>query len=218
MNFNILLPSKRGECLETVIDIINNTAWDISLIEIHLGVDEDNGIVQNAAQKSDKKWGNIFIYITKQITIQTSEPGNLIVPNLVGYYNWLALNFTTSKYIIPMNDDALFISENLDIKAYEKLEEYLEDKEDGIVFGITDDMLEHPHGYEGYEIPASLFPIISKAGINYFKYLFHPRFYGPTADPHIAYEYYKLNRMIDLKDIVKISHRPEELKKINPHL
>jgi hypothetical protein len=114
-----------------------------------------------------------------------------------------------------MNDDAIFISSDWDINSYIKLEKHLIDKDDRIVLGVSEDFIPHTYGYDGIKgIPAPLFPIISKEGIKYFGFLFHPKFHGPSADPHIAFEYYKLGKTVDLKDIIAIRHRPEELNLI----
>ena len=211
MKFSILLPTKRPEYLEIVIKSIYDTTKEKENVEILLAIDINDDVSVGLGRQYKEKYNNLYIYIIEPL-LKTSEEGRL-VPNVVGYYNLLSMNFAKGDFLIPMNDDALFIEPEWDEKAYIKLEDYFKDKEDRIILGITEDFIHH-RGYEGIDIPAPMFPLISKEGIEYFGYFFDPKFYGPTADPHIAYQYYNLGKVIDLQNEIKIVHKPKELIKL----
>ena len=128
---------------------------------------------------------------------------NVNFPGIVRYVNLLSTEYSRGKYIMPMNDDAVFAYKDWDSKALEKLP-------DDIVLGITKDNI-GAKGFNGENVPACSFPIISRKGIEHFGHLFDPYFYHNTADTHITSVYYKMKKTVDLTDCVYIKHRTEEL-------
>jgi hypothetical protein len=207
IKFSIVLPTLRYEWLAVVLDSIYDNAAEPEQIEVHLAINTEDRKTQEEAYKYIEKNKNVFAHIKDQREMIKDHPYFGMTP----YVNWLTFDFSRGEYVMPMNDDALFISKNWDINAYQKFNDFLSDKPDGIVLGRTEDFIYHHHGFNGSAAPIVSFPFISRKGIDHFGFLFSPDFYHNTADGHISFVYYNMNRIVDLRDVVQIAHRPSKL-------
>jgi len=205
MKFGLLLPTrKRPQQLKQLIESIILTTHKIKDIEIHLAVDNDDRQIQDigVVLKDQHKYCNLFIHMRPR--------GNSIVTH---YYNWLALNFSTSEYLMILNDDTLFRSQDWDKNVYNRLEEYLEDKPDRLVLGISEDLDSDREVHSDYLV--SGFPIISKECVETLGFLLDPSFMMATSDDDICKLYATINRVVDLRDILVIQHHPPEFKDLD---
>ncbi len=206
-NFSIVFPSLRWEWIRMVLNSILDNALYPNKIDIHIGINIGDEGIKSILTK--------YQLIHQQIYFYEIDPKTMIFANQktisgVAYTNTLTFEYTMGKYIMPMNDDALFISKNWDINCWNILENFEINNPDGIMLGITKDNI-GARGFNGSHAPASCFPFISRKGIEYFGYLFSPEFYHNTADTHITYVYYNMKRTVDLKNVLEIQHRPPEL-------
>ncbi len=119
------------------------------------------------------------------------------------YYNW-ALQFVKGKYIIISNDDALFTKQDWDVLGWNKLEDYLKDKPDGIVYGVIEDEEKEPHRKENEYF--SCFPLFSKKIADVLGFVFNPLFIRDGADWNAFYIYQKLGRVLNLRNEIIIRH------------
>lgn len=202
INFSIMIPTrKRAQHLRLVLDSIFNTSKDISKIEIQIGVDTD-----------DSSWKSIVEqYKTNNIFIHSRIRGDSFVEH---YANWLA-SFCTGKYIIMANDDCLFRTEGWDLNVFNKLEAFLKGKSDGLVCGIVKDGEEELGRGKSLGFLTSSFPLLSRNTIEVLGFLFNPQYRDASADTNMQYTYHLLDRVVDLRKICTIQHRPPEMKNLD---
>ena len=199
-NFSIVLLSLRWEWIRTVLNSIYDNAHCPDMIDTHIAINTGEIRIKSILEKYKEKNPNVHYY--------EIDPATMTLPNLnyigiVPYVNFLTKEYAKGKYVMPMNDDALFTSKDWDKNALERLP-------DDIVLGLTNDNI-RPKGFDGRSIPACSFPIISRKGIEHFGHLFDPYFYHNTADTHICSIYYDIGKTVDLTDVVYVAHRPSEL-------
>lgn len=201
MNFSLILPSRdRPEYLKFTIDNIVSTAKNIEEVEIRLGIDKDDNSTINMAKELQNKYDNIHVHIFKERKYS------------VYYLNRLS-KFCIGKYIMVVNDDCLFKTEGWDIKSYERLEEFIKDKPDGIVCGIPNDG-ENYNEREKFGFLISNFPIISNKAVKALGFFLDPRFYDAGSDLDIEIIFDKINRSLDLRDIFLLKHNDIKYKKL----
>lgn len=203
MKFSLMIPTrKRPKKLELFIRSIFETTFNRNEIEIRVGGDNDDQTIKATIERLKKENPGWNLYLHQR------PRGNSLVSH---YINWLALNFCTGKYIITLNDDCLFRSKNWDIKTYLRLEEYLKDKPDGIVLGVTKDTIPIKYEeHEGYLVTG--FPLISKKSVEVLDFFLDPIFMDATADYDICQLYATIGRSVDLTDIFVIEHNPKEFE------
>jgi len=205
MKFSLLLPTrKRPQQLRKLIESILLTTHNIKDIEIHLAIDDDDIQIQDTAVvlKDQYKLCNLLIHMRPR--------GNSIVTH---YYNWLALHFCQGKYLMVLNDDTLFRSQDWDKNVYNRLEEYLKDKPDGLVLGISEDLDSDREVHNDYLVCG--FPVISKESVETLGFLLDPSFMMATSDDDICKLYATIDRVVDLRDILVIQHHPPEFKDLD---
>lgn len=199
-NFSIVLPSLRWEWIRSVMNSILDTAYYPDKIDIQIAINTNDIRIKSILKKYQKKHNQVHFYEIDPVSMTF---GGMNFPGIVAYVNLLAKEYSRGKYIMPMNDDALFTMKDWDKNALERLP-------DDIVLGLTNDNI-RPKGFDGRQIPACSFPLISRQGIEHFGFLFSTEFYHNTADTHICSVYYDLGKTVDLTDIVYVAHRPPEL-------
>lgn len=112
------------------------------------------------------------------------------------YHNWL-YSKSTGRFIIVINDDTLFRTKEWDVLAIKKLDVYLQDKPDNIVYGwISDSLLERERG-----INYCCFPLISRAAAQILGYVMHNAFHGWGADIHLYELFHSIGRVLDLREV-----------------
>ncbi len=199
INFSLLIPVRCcPEQLKLMIDSIYQTVGDRKTIELLIGIDDDDMIVRKAISFIQTKYRN------ENISVHSRPRGNSLVEH---YFNWLAKNYSKGKYIMVTNHDCLFKSQDWDINCFKRLEEYLKDKADNLVYGLTQDC----ETTRTLDKKITNFPIISKNAIDVLGYVLDPRILRWGADIDIAELYQSVDRVLDLRDICIIEHRPDSL-------
>jgi len=208
MNFSVITPSRlRPDFLKLMVDSLYSTSKNSKETEIRIIIDKGDNSSYRAFKEIKEKYPNENIYLHDR------NRGNSLV---VHYYNWAAINFCLGKYIFVMNDDALFRTKDWDINVFNRLEEYMKDKPDGIIMGRPGDRhggfsLEEviaERAYLSYKL--TNFPIISKKAIDVLGFLLDPYYLSSSADGDISELYFGVGRSIDLSDICVIHHLPLE--------
>ncbi len=204
INFSLLTPTrKRPKHLWLYLETLFKVTEDMSKIEVQIGVDKD-----------DDSWKVIIEYLKKtypekgkSLIVHSRFRGTHIEEH---YINWLA-SFSKGKYIMMTNDDCLFRTEGWDIKVFKRLEEYIKDKPDGLVFGVVNDKEKERRELEFLQ---SDFTLLSRSSIEALGFFLEPRYSNATADTNIAHIYHLLGRVLDLTKVCTIEHRPLEMKKL----
>ena len=197
MNYSILVPTrKRPERLSDLIASIVNTIEDKNNTEIIITYDEDDIytmshidiIKQRFADRIKLDWNKK----TRSYNISND------------YFNWMAFNRATGKYLIAINDDTRFMIGSWDIMSFRVLEDFLKDKPDRIVYGITDDREIERKRHHNYWF--SCFPLISIEAIKTLGFFFDPAFAKDGADWDIMACYQEIGRIVDLRPYLAIEH------------
>jgi glycosyltransferase involved in cell wall biosynthesis len=195
-NFSILIPTRhRPVLLEQLLKSIYDSTIDKSSVEIHITHDnDDNSTLQYLETKKD------FIppiSTTFHIKERTRNINN-------DYYNWMALNFATGKYIIAVNDDTLFEMYGWDKMAMDSLNLYEQKHPDGILYGMTEDKEREPKRNDINWM--SCFPLISKKAVDVLGHFFDPEMVRDGADWAISATYKNIQRTVDLRNCIIIKH------------
>lgn len=187
MNFSIVLASReRSQLLVALTKSIAENTHDLSQIELLVAIDDDDPESHDAARHIHGwfPWARFF-----------SRPRSEWLNR--DYLNWVYEKNGTGKYIIICNDDCLFRTQNWDQIALAKLEDYLKDKPDGIVYGYLEDKLTFKHGY-GF----CCFPLISRAGFLALGWAIVPVFRGWNADLWLWKTYLAVDRVCNIGEVV----------------
>jgi hypothetical protein len=195
MHFSILIPTrKRKEMLKTLLLSIYNTAIEKNQVETLVTYDNDDTITINALSELKEICKNYpvkFFSRERHYSINNS------------YYNEMAKK-ASGDYLIAVNDDTVFTKNVWDVSAYNKLETYLKDKPDRIVYGVTEDFeVEKSRNETNY---FSCFPLLSKEVVKIMKFFFDPIYFKDTADWDLVMTYKELNRIINLRNEIEITH------------
>lgn len=186
MDFSIVLASReRVSLLDALLKSIRDTTADSDSVEVFIGIDtDDHATLKYAA--TEKVFKN-----TKFLPRQRDRFLN------EHYLNWAWRNNASGKYIIACNDDSRFVTPNWDQIAREKLNDYLKDKPDGILYGwISDCLLERAYGMK-----YCCFPLVSAVGARVLDWVMPPEYPGWGADIVLYRVYEKLGRICDLSDV-----------------
>jgi hypothetical protein len=203
-NFSIMFLSYREKWIKSVLDSIVDNTSNLDMIEIHILIDSENKKLEKVLSNY-KKFNKIYIYKTNKKNLFTD--GNF---DSTKYINYMTFSFTSGKYVFLMNDDAIVCTKDWDKLCLEKLENFVNSKNDRVVLGITGDDTKTP-GFQRYKCPASCFPIISRGGIEKMGYVFDPIYCCNTADTHITHAYWSIGKAVDLTQEIYIRHRPQEI-------
>ena len=135
MKFTIIITTReRPQLLQDCIDSIRDTAYDKSSVETIVMSDKDdektNGIMSQIVGVWKKDYPNV--------TWEARDRSSWMHKD---YINYAIFKYGTGKYVISVNDDTAFVTKDWDKVLWDKLENYLEDKPDGVVYGSLDDSL-----------------------------------------------------------------------------
>lgn len=185
MDFSIIFPSReRVSLLATMIDSIGNQSADLSNVEVLVGIDDDDKATHEAKPQLETTYPFCKLYSRSRSRMLNQD-----------YINWLA-SMSKGKYLIICNDDARFATKNWDKIAVAKLDEYLKDKPDGIVYGYISDLLIDRHGM-GY----CCFPLVSSAAYKILGWAMPGEYPSWNADI-VCWEVYRaIGRLLDLSEI-----------------
>jgi len=197
MDFSILIPTRnRPTLLADAIESIIQTTDNKQQTEIVITYDSDDnssaGVRPNLVARFDKYMPIKFL--VRERSFNTSED----------YYNWMARQHSTGKYIIASNDDVKFLKQGWDTEAKKRLEEYLQPFPDGIVYGVTADMEKETKRNEHFWF--SCFPLISRRAVEAVGFFFDPMIYRDGADWDVFGLYKEIERVLDLRNEIIIQH------------
>lgn len=197
INFSLMIPTRhRPTLLFNLIDsIVNNTQEKDKTEIIIMHDNDDNSTLQILEQIKLKFFNKI------KITICFRERSF----NMNGdYYNYMATNIAQGKYLIAVNDDTRFIKFAWDTEANIKIEKYLEDKPDGVFYGVVDDREVERKRNEHYWF--SCFPLVSKKAVDALGFFFDPHIWKDGADWDLLALYKNIDRVLDLRNEIIIEH------------
>ena len=179
--YSFLVPTReRPALLEAFIDSISKNTIDKKIVEICIAFDSDDKKTSTQIGRLNRKFGSLVKFYGKQRS-------NMINRD---YVNWLC-KFSNGSFIIPCNDDCNLVSSGWDEQILRKMNAYLADKPDGIVYGKTNEIS---------------FPVLSRAAIEQLGYVMHPDFPSLGAEVHLNRVYSALDRVVDISDSLTIEH------------
>lgn len=195
MHFTIMIPTrKRQHMLRDLIQSIYSTSKDPYTVETLITYDNDDRSTIDALPNLKN--------ISKDYPVKFFSRERHYATSGV-YYNEMAEK-ASGNFIIAVNDDTLFTKIGWDINAYKKLEDYLKERPDRIVYGITSDKeVERARNENNY---FSCFPLLSKETVKVMGFFFDPIFHKDGADWDLVMPYRELKRIIDLRDEIEILH------------
>lgn len=199
MRFSLMITTrKRAVFLTNLMDSLNNTIANKKEVEIHINHDTDDTETRDLELVFKEKYPELII------TFHSKERSPWLIRDFV---NWSIDNFATGKYILPLNDDIVFKNNNWDELAWVKLEDYLKDKPDGVVYGLTEDNeTSKKHNSPSNGGAFTCFPLISKAANEACGGYSDPEFKSWGADMALYRTYSALNRICDLRNEINIFH------------
>ena len=203
MHFSLLIPTRtRIERLKVLLTSIVETTYDKTNVEVLIAYDVDDiptrdFLIATNADGVTQLQLNFPDLIIKAFGRQQSPFINR------DYYNWLA-DKATGDFLWVMGDDLKILSPNWDSIAFDRLEVYLENKPDRVVYGNIDDGTPPPKDQPKF---FCCFPIFSKEAVKALGFVFHNEIATWGADFAIYHIYgsSEIDRMCNLFD-VKIDH------------
>lgn len=192
MDFSIVFPTRgRVDLLQTLFRSLAETTANPERVEV-LPVCDNDDVDTIAAIPELKK-----IY-----------PANFLVRQRSKYLNQDYINYgsslSTGKYIFILNDDVEFRTKDWDVKCFTELENYIKNRPDGVVYGLTDDGMDSVRLTQ--KLQYSGFPIISRKAFEILGYAMHPHFRSWGADIHLYQVYAAVGRVCNLKNSVLAFH------------
>jgi len=190
MRFSIILASRqRLRLLTGLLDSLIQTSTHPQEIEILTVFDIDDKESVAAIETLTEKYK---IINAKFFTRSRSEWMHR------DYINWI-YPVSTGKYLMILNDDAKFTNKGWDEKSWGKIETYLEDKPDGVVYGFTENMTKNPR--------LCYFPLISRKAADILGFLLpnERKSWCADHDVYTIYTHHLVNRKLNLPDI-RIEH------------
>jgi hypothetical protein len=196
MDFTIMIPTrKRPIMIQNLLFSIYHTAKNKNQVETIVMYDEDDIVTCKKIEELK------LIYINFPVRF-IERPRHYSINN--SYYNGMA-KLSQGEYLVSVNDDTTFMKFNWDIETIDKLNKYMLDKPDGIVYGIVEDS-DFCKKRVRAGINFSCFPLISKKAVNTLGFFFDPVFPKDGADWDIFGLYSKINRVVDLRKEFIIEH------------
>lgn len=191
MNFSVILASReRVSLLDSLLRSLEANTADKANTEVIVVIDNDDHLTRRFSERLKNACSFARV-------ISRERVGNLNEH----YLNWAWRNFSTGDYVVICNDDTVFSTPNWDQIALGKLNKFLEDKPDGVVYGWIEDALIERAGGLNY----CCFPLISRAAAQVLNWVMPPDFPGWGADIGLWRVYSAIDRVCDLSAI-RIDH------------
>jgi glycosyltransferase involved in cell wall biosynthesis len=188
MKFSLILASReRIPLLKGLLESLVKTTRSIDQIEVLAVFDDDDYLSKSEISVLEE---------TYKFFKSFSRPRSEWMHK--DYINWI-IPKSTGRYCIVLNDDTQFVNPFWDELAWNKLEEYLSDKPDGIVYGFTDTFTK--------DSTLCCFPLISRKAIDSVGFMLPNERKNWAADRDVfnLYTHPLVNRKLDLPE-VKIKH------------
>lgn len=184
MNFSIIFPTReRPSLLLDLLASIHQTTANPALIEVLVGYDDDDQSTIDLLPQLAFPW----------LKMLGRARGNNLSRD---YHNWLYRQ-STGRFIIVCNDDVIFRTQDWDTIALDRLNNYLADKPDGIVYGWLNDSLQNRAGGINY----SCFPLVSRRAADTLGYVMHDFWGGWNADIHLYHLYSSVGRVCSISEV-----------------
>lgn len=187
MNFSIILASReRTHLLDPLLHSIQRTTSDPGNTEVLVCIDEDDRqTLEYTKQVKACKFSHFFVR-PRQRNLNHE------------YLNWAWKNHSSGKFVIICNDDCLFQTPNWDQIILHKLNAYLADKPDGVVYGwISDSLIERAGG-----LNYCCFPLVSRSAGLVLNWIMPPEFDAWGADIGLWRVYNCIGRVCDLSEML----------------
>jgi len=199
MRFSLIITTRhRPTFVFNILDSINNTTTNKKEVEIHITYDTDDTITAGIIDEIKQKYPEL------NTLFHPTERSEWMVRD---YVNWTITNFSTGKYIINLNDDVLFLNKGWDELGWAKLEDYLRDKPDGVVYGNTEDN-ELAKAKDAAFIAGAFacFPVISRVAVDAAGGFHAPEFKSWSSDIASYLIFRALDRILDLRNEIILYH------------
>lgn len=212
MDFSLVFASRgRVDLLEGLFRSIQETTSVPELVEVIPVIDDDDQITQESVY-------DLISFLPGFSVSFLSRPRSRLLNE--DYINFGSRR-SKGKYIFILNDDVIFKTPGWDKKVSEKLNKYLSNKSDRIVYGMTDDGMDQLRAKQGLQYTG--FPIISRESFEALGYAMHPSFASWGADIDLFTVYNAISRVCDLKSEVLAFHlsphtNTRESDEINQHV
>lgn len=188
ITYSFLVPTReRPDMLEALVNSIENNTINKKTVEICIGYDSDDKKTASVIGKLNRRFGSLVRFYGKQRSSMINRD----------YINWLC-KFSNGSFLIPCDDDCVLMEYGWDEVVSKKLQDYLADKPDGIVFGKTND----GHGKQS----STRFPLVSRAAVEKLGYVLHPDFPSWGSETHLMRVYDGVGRVLDLVDNMTLEH------------
>ena len=199
MKFSLLCPSRnRIGPLERLIVSLKETVGDPQNVELLVGCDVDDKKTIEMIKRFSDVYNPIIIrsFIREQSEFINRD-----------YYNWLA-TFATGEFLHIIGDDCVYVRLYWDKVASMKLDDYLKDKPDGVVYGMVEDGTPAPRGEEKR---FCCFPIISREAYKNLGFVLHEEIptWGADTSIYAVYADPRVDRVFKIPEI--------QLKHISHH-
>jgi len=187
MNFSIILASReRVHLLDSLLNSIVNTTGDRSNCEVICVVDTDDRVTKRFLDRF-KVTCSFARFIVRDRA-----------PNLNDdYLNWAWRNFSTGKYIIIVNDDVVFKTQNWDQIIMAQMSMYLANKPDGVAYGWIEEGLKDRVAGMKY----CCFPLVTRKAADVLGFVMPPEFPGWGADIALYRIYSATGRIFEIPGV-----------------
>ena len=197
MKFTIIITTReRPQLLQECIASIRDTAKNLQDVETIVMSDADDDKTNGIMRQITGVWKDEYPGVIWEARARSEWMHK-------DYINYAIFKFGTGKYVISVNDDTTFATKSWDVILWERLEKYLEDKPDGIVYGSLDDSL--PRENKADSKLYCCFPLISRKAIDAMGFMFDDEYKAWNANIAIHKAYLAVNRILDLQE-VRINH------------
>ena len=192
MNFSLIFPTRgRAKQLGDLLKSLQITTEDKDKVEILIAVDNDDLFFKKSKTRFVKRFPELNI---RFFAVKRSENFSK------DYFNFLAEK-TKGKFILALNDDAVFETPGWDLIVLDKAKEYFKDKKDKIVYiRLGDNEIGYaPHGF-------SCFPALSRKAYKALGFFFNEQYYTCVADRNLFEIFRHIERVLTV-DNIRISYK-----------
>jgi hypothetical protein len=173
MDFSLILPSReRPNLLRGFLESVRSTADHPERLEVIVATDDDDA----ATQEVTPVLSEVFPFVT----FWTRDRAD----NLhIGYYNPMAVEMASGRYVWVLNDDAVVVTPHWDTLALAHFELC---PVDGLWYGHGPDSLKQHFG---------MFPLLPMQAVQALGYVLHPGFRAWGADENLYDIWHNVGRV-----------------------
>ncbi len=184
--FSLILASReRTNLLQSLLASIETTTVEHEAVEVFVGIDNDDPATQEIKHEMEVKYANIGLRFFSR------ERSKWLHKDYIN----LMFEKSNGKYVLVLNDDTLLARHGWDLESYNKLESYLSDKPDRVVYASTKDNTGDKR--------CCCFPLFSREACLAAGWVLpdeRPN-WGADWDVKQIYSHPKIDRMIELPEL-----------------